>query len=188
MRVSQYDDQFYGKQHCSVTRTATKLIVVHSTEGSTALSGANTLSSQGDVSAHLCVGEGVTYRIVPEDRGSCTVQEPNPWTLNIEQAGFAAWSRKAWLKHLDTIKRTAFWTAWWQKEYGIPNKFRSVTALDAGNLRGWTTHANLAASKWSSSTHTDPGPNYPLFGKISLATLILYYRGRIRTGMKPRQA
>lgn len=187
MRVNDYSDKFF-RSRCSVTRTAQKLIVVHSTEGSTPEGGATTLSGSTDVSAHLCVGQGVTYRIVPEDRGSCTVREPNPWTLNIEQAGFAAWARWRWLKNLDTIKRTAFWIAWWQKKYGLPNRFRSTTALNAGKTKGWTTHGALAASKWSSSTHTDPGTNYPLFGKVSLSALILYYRGRIRVGMKPRKA
>jgi hypothetical protein len=107
------------------------------------------------------------------------VQEPNDWTLNIEQAGFAAWSRRAWLKRLNTVKRAAFWTAWWCKKYDIPRRYRSTKALNNGKRRGWTTHAALAASKWSSSTHTDPGPNYPLFGKVSFNALLLYYRARI---------
>src|SRR6266498_3876681 len=45
-----------------------------------------------------------------------------------------------------------------------------------------------AASKWSSSTHTDPGPNYPLFGKVSFNALLLYYRARIAAGLKPMEA
>src|SRR6266508_1878210 len=111
VKTYEYDDRYFRKQHCAVSQTAIKLIVLHSTEGPTAEGGAITLSSSSDVSAHLCVGEGVTYRIVPEWLGSCTVQEPNDWTLNIEQVGFAAWSRKKWLQHLNTIKRAAFWTA-----------------------------------------------------------------------------
>jgi len=188
VKVSEHDDRYFGKQHCAVSQTVIRLVVIHSTEGSSPESGAATLSSQSDVSAHLCVGEGVTYRIVPEWLGSCTVQEPNDWTLNIEQAGFAAWSRRAWLKRLNTVKRAAFWTAWWCKKYDIPRRYRSSKALDNGKRRGWTTHAALAASKWSSSTHTDPGPNYPLFGKVSFNALLLYYRARIAAGLKPMEA
>lgn len=187
MKIHEYSDRFFGKQHCAVSQTAIKLVVIHSTEGSTAEGGAATLCGE-NVSAHLCVGEGQTFRIVPEHLGSCTVQEPNAWTLNIEQAGFAYWSRKMWLRHIDTIRRTAFWIAWWQKKYGIPNRFRSTTALNNGKLQGWTTHGALAASKWSSSTHTDPGSNYPLFGRLSLSALILIYRAQIKLrGLRPRK-
>ena len=188
MKTYEYDDRYFRKQHCAVSQTAIKLVVLHSTEGPTAEGGAITLSSSSDVSAHLCVGEGVTYRIVPEWLGSCTVQEPNDWTLNIEQVGFAAWSRKKWLQHFNTIKRAAFWTAWWCKKHKLPRRFRNAKALDAGKITGYTTHAQLSLSKWSSSTHTDPGPNYPLFGKVSFRALLLYYRGRIAAGLKPRQA
>jgi hypothetical protein len=188
VKIYEYDDRYFRKQHCAVSQTAIKLVVLHSTEGPTAEGGAITLSGSSDVSAHLCAGEGVTYRIVPEWLGSCTVQEPNDWTLNIEQVGFAAWSRKKWLQHLNTIKRAAFWTAWWCKKYKLPGRFRNAKALDAGTIRGYTTHAQLSLSKWSSSTHTDPGPNYPLFGKVSFRALLLYYRGRIAAGLKPRRA
>jgi hypothetical protein len=82
----------------------------------------------------------------------------------------------------------AFWTAWWCKKYKLPGRFRNAKALDAGKIRGYTTHAQLSLSKWSSSTHTDPGPNYPLFGKVSFRALLVYYRGRIAAGLKPRQA
>jgi hypothetical protein len=67
-------------------------------------------------------------------------------------------------------------------------RYRSTKALDNGKRRGWTTHAALAASKWSSSTHTDPGPNYPLFGKVSFNALLFYYRARIAAGLKPMEA
>ena len=180
MRVNEYSDRFFDKYQCAVSQTAIKLVVIHSTEGSTAEGGAATLSSQSDVSAHLCVGQGVTYRIVPEHLGSCTVREANPWTLNIEQAGFAAWSRKAWLRRFDTVKRAAFWTAHWQLKYNILKRYRSTKALNAGKTHGWTTHAALARSKWSSSTHTDPGPNYPLFGRVSFSALLLAYRVALR--------
>src|SRR6266508_5012108 len=90
VKIYEYDDRYFGKQHCAVSQTAIKLVVLHSTEGPSAEGGAITLSSRSDVSAHLCVGEGVTYRIVPEWLGSCTVQEPNDWTLNIEQVGRAS--------------------------------------------------------------------------------------------------
>jgi hypothetical protein len=188
VKTYEYDDRYFRQQHCAVSQTAIKLVVLHSTEGPTAEGGAITLSSSSDVSAHLCVGKGVTYRIVPEWLGSCTVQEPNDWTLNIEQVGFAAWSRKKWLQHLNTIKRAAFWTAWWCKKHKLPRRFRNAKALDAGEIRGYTTHAQLSLSKWSSSTHTDPGPNYPLFGNVSFRALLLYYRGRIAAGLKPKQA
>jgi len=186
MRVNEFSDKYFGKQKCAVSQTAIKLIVIHSTEGSTPEGGANTLSTRSDVSAHLCVGQGATYRIVPEHLGACTVREANPWTLNIEQAGFAYWSRRAWLKRVNTIKRAAFWTAWWCKKYKIPRRYRSTKALNAGKLHGWTTHAALARSKWSSSTHTDPGPNYPLFGRVSFAGLLTAYYASIRLRKRPK--
>lgn len=189
MRTTEFSDQFYNKQNCGgQPRRATDItcIVLHSTEGPTALGGAQTLTTRPDATVEIVVDDDHTYRICPELKIPCGVKDVNTWTLHIEQAGYAHWSKKAWLRRVKTIQRAAFWTAYWQTKYDIPNKFLTTQDIDSGARRGWTTHNNLSLSQVSSSTHSDPGPHWP-------RSRFLAYVGFYKLSMKlfrtrPREA
>lgn len=186
MQVNEYSDQFWNKQNCGgQARAATDItcIVIHSTEGLTALGGAQTLTSRPDATVQIVVDDDHTFRICPELKVPCGVMDVNSWTLHIEQAGFARWTKKTWLHRAKTIQRAAFWTAYWQWKYDIPNTYLSTQDINSGARRGWTTHNNLSLSKVSASTHTDPGPHYPI---ARFVTYVGFYKLSLRLFRKPR--
>ena len=164
MKTNEYSDEFRNRQECDGgfrdMRDVT-CIVLHSTQGPTARGGALTLTSRPDASVQIVLDNEECYRIVADNVVPCGVRDVNSWTLHIEQAGFAEWSKGEWMKHRRTIQRAAFWTALWERRYRIPHRFLTTADLDAGRRRGWTTHNELSQSDISSSTHWDPGPRWP---------------------------
>ncbi len=189
MKITEYSDRYYRKQVADGgPRTAGQigLIVIHDTEGSTAEGGARTLTTREDASAHLCVDDRATFRLVPELVIAWGTKGYNTPCLHIEQAGFARWSSREWLRHFATIRRSAYWAAVWTARYKIPARFRTTADLNAGRIRGITTHQNVSLSKLSDSTHTDPGPNYPLVGQRSFFALLRFYRAGLKLRILPR--
>jgi N-acetylmuramoyl-L-alanine amidase-like protein len=189
VQVHEYSDKYLNKQKCGGGPRDGKptCIVLHSTEGPTAEGGAKTLTTRPDASAHIVVGDTETFRIVPSPKYACGVKDVNDWTLHIEQAGFAKWKKREWLTHIGTIRRAAFWTAVWMKQYGIPAHFLTTQDLNDGKRRGFTYHRFLSLSDVSSSTHWDPGYHYPM---VTFMALLTYYRLRRKLfgGPKPQEA
>lgn len=183
MLTNEYSDSFYNKQKCSGgSRTPSEIscVVIHDTEGTTASGGAHTLTTRTDASTQLVCDDSVTYRIVPELTVPCGVRDVNSWTLHIEQAGIASWSERTWRTKVKTIQRAAFWTAFWMKKFDIPAHFLTTPEINAGKRKGYTSHNNLSLSSVSSSTHTDPGPNYPW---ALFRNLLAFYRLGFRLGL-----
>jgi len=149
-------------------RSYIRSVVIHCTEGHSD-EGAAGYFHQGGTSAHPA---GSTQLVVDDDSCyRCLRDLTIPWGapplnshgVHIEQAGFSAWTRDEWLQHRGTIRRAAFHAARWCKAYGIPRVW-----LDADNLhakgesaRGLTSHNNVSLA-FRQSTHTDPGPHYPV--------------------------
>ncbi len=183
MRLYEFSTDFEGLAVNGGPRPASDIttVVIHSTEGTTAAGGAHTLTTRTDASSHLVLDDDTTYRLL----GDLTVAYTQKWNqhaLAIEQAGMSAWSLKTWLSHLQTIRRAAYWTAYWCHRYSIPVRWLSVADLNAGRIHGVTSHNNVSLSNLSDSTHTDPGPNYPYAGsKTSFMYLSKLYLGRFRT-------
>lgn len=176
MQTNEYSDAFFNKQKCSGgSRTPSEItcVVIHDTEGTTASGGAYTLTTRTDASTQLVCDDSTTFRIVPELTVPCGVRDVNSWTLHIEQAGIASWSEKTWRTKVKTIQRAAFWTAFWMKKFNIPAHFLTTLEINAGKRKGYTSHNNLSQSSVSSSTHTDPGPNYPW---ALFRNLLAFYR------------
>jgi N-acetyl-anhydromuramyl-L-alanine amidase AmpD len=185
MKLNQYSEKYFGKTNShSGPRlpSAIDLVVIHDTEGTTAEGGAYTLTHRPDASTHVCVDDNNTFRVLPDTIIAWCVKSYNTHTIHVEQAGLAGWSEKGWLEKVRTIRRAAYWTAYWMHRYNIPFRFRSVADLNAGRVRGYTSHNNLSLSNISDSTHTDPGPNYPW---RTLNAGITYYLGRAKARTLP---
>lgn len=182
MRLSDFSSRYFGKAVNGGKRPASDIttIVIHDTEGPTAEGGARTLTTRTDASAHLVVDDDNTFRLLADDVVAWT-QRWNQHALAIEQAGYARWSLRTWLSHLMTIRRAAYWSAYWCSLYKIPVRWRSTEDLNAGQTHGLTSHNNVSRSTLSDSTHTDPGPNYPIRGKTSYMALVKVYRARFAT-------
>lgn len=155
----------YTAAHTSGVRSlnAIRWIVIHSTEGNTAQGAASWFANEASQgSAHLCVDEKECYRTLTDDKIAWAAPGANTEGLHIEIAGFAAWSRTAWLtpKNRKKLKRAAFKCAQWSIEHSIPIEFRDAADLKK-ELRGITTHHQVSQA-FRLSHHWDPGPHYPM--------------------------
>jgi hypothetical protein len=172
----------YPAYHHSGERSqaAIRYVVLHSTEGPTALGAAEFFTRPGSGgSANLVVDDHVCYRCLNDTVIPWGAPPLNTHGFHIEQAGFAAWTRAEWLTHTPTIVRAAYKAAIRCRLYRIPARVLDVAALerdfgdipagDAGGvpahpgpLRGGiVTHATISQA-YRQSDHTDPGPGYPL--------------------------
>lgn len=81
------------------------------------------------------------------------------WTLGIEQAGYAAFSRQQWINSgaLNTSKPLV--EALIAAGHGAA-RWLSPADLKVPGVRGVTSHNNMRIA-FGGTTHTDPGDNYP---------------------------
>lgn len=96
---------------------------------------------------------------VPYERAAWTLRNGNHRSENIEQVGWAAWTREEWLAHPGTLDHTARWLADRSKARGIPLVKLSPADVAAGKP-GVIGHVDYTLGT-GDGTHTDPGPNYP---------------------------
>jgi hypothetical protein len=139
-----------------------RLIVLHSTEGSTAKGAASWFANPASAgSTQLVVDDRECYRTLPDDVVPYGAPGANEDGLHIEMAGFAKWTRAQWLEREDTIRRAAAFAADWSNTYGIP-----LVYVDAAGLKrkesGVTTHWQVTKGLNGGVGHVDPGPNFPL--------------------------
>ena len=157
---------FKASRH-SGTRPADSIrwIVLHDTEGGTAWSVARFFAdprepNQGGPSgsAHLVVDDEACYRCLSNEQVPWAAPGANQKGFHIEQVGYAKWSLIVWKKHLKTLQRAAYKTAFHCHKFGIPPRFVAADALKQG-FPGVTTHAEC--TKAFGGDHTDPGPLWP---------------------------
>lgn len=156
--VGKYTAYHYsGRRNLSQIRN----VVIHCTEGPTALSAAlwfENPASSG--SANLVVDDNHCFRTLDDGMIPWAAPPLNTAGLHIELAGFASWTRSEWKLHDRTLRRAAYKTALRCKAYGIPVKFVTAKGLWL-RKKGITTHAEVTKA-FRKSDHTDPGKNFPM--------------------------
>jgi hypothetical protein len=95
---------------------------------------------------------------VPYDRSAWTLLNGNPISENIEQCGWAAWTREEWLSRPLLLDATARWLAERSNARGIPLVHLTLDEVRA-RKPGVLGHCDYTRAV--EGTHTDPGPNYP---------------------------
>lgn len=95
------------------------------------------------------------------DYGSAawTLRSGNAISDNIEQCGWARWTRAEWLSRPKLLDATARWLAERSRARGIPLVKLSGLDVKAGKS-GVIGHVDWTVGMKDGS-HTDPGPNYP---------------------------
>jgi N-acetyl-anhydromuramyl-L-alanine amidase AmpD len=147
------------------------VIVIHSAEvpevSSSAEGVANYFASGNVVaSTHCTTDENSIVQSVPIDRICYGTGEggANAFTIQTEQAGYAAQTRDEWL---DVFSRATITnTAVFCKEVIVRRPKIRPVFLDANALRngvrwGITSHGEIHAAWPQGDGRTDPGPNYP---------------------------
>lgn len=151
------------------------LIVLHTTEGSNVPHSIQDLVGLGNffntpsvqASSHVANdGDGHDARYVADEDKAWTCANANPFTLNIEQIGFAKTTRDEWYKlYSHQLANTARWIAYWGAKYNIPLR-RGVAPAGYLIRKGVASHKQLGIS---GGGHWDPGPSYPMKYVILMA-------------------
>lgn len=147
-------------------RSDITLLVIHSTEGDSAIGAASWWQdARSGGSAHL-VGDGDhLYRALRDNQVAWGVADVNTEALHYEIAAYASWKYTFWMtpKARRRWHQCAYRLARWSIQYDVPLNFRTVSELNnMSRLTGVTVHGNLSRSRHSSSTHTDPGRGFPI--------------------------
>ena len=156
-------DGRYRASRTSGTRPVSdiKWVVVHSTEGGSALSVAQMFHRQdARASTHLVVDQFDCYRMLADTDVPWGAPGANRNGYHIEICGFAQWSRVVWLAHDPTLRRGAYKAAQRCVRYGIPARWVGPLGLWLGR-KGLTTHADVTKWQKTYGGHTDPGANFP---------------------------
>lgn len=157
-----FSREFHGKCRCKQGHAKVHLVTYHGTQGATARSGAVTLTTRTDGSAHEVHDAKEGFKLAADDEILCHVRGANTGNYGIEDATFATWTRKLWFLHKRTLQWSAFRIARALRRNGIPCRFiglqEAQLAGGVESLRGWTYHCILSATTWCTSTHSDPAP------------------------------
>jgi len=151
------------------------MVVIHTTEGSNVPNSISDLEGlagwfdnpASQASSHVGNdGDGNDSRMVPDEEKAWTCSGANPFTLNIEQIGFASTTRNDWYtKYPHQLANTARWIAYWSIKFGIPVR-RGVAPFGVLVRSGVASHKQLGLS---GGGHWDPGPAYPMRYVLLLA-------------------
>jgi hypothetical protein len=144
------------------------LIVIHDMEspekGDTAENVARYFQNiNRPASAHYCIDVDSIVQCVPDNRVAYHAPGANRVGIGLEHAGYASQTAADWTDSYskamlgNSIKLSADLC----RKYGIRAQFLSAANLVAGNMNGITTHAEVSKA-FHLSTHTDPGPNFPI--------------------------
>lgn len=113
------------------------------------------------------------HGFVPYDRAAWTLRNGNPISENIEQCGWARWTRAEWLARPQLLDATARWLADRSKARGIPLRRLSHAEVRA-RVPGVIMHDDYSKATGDGS-HWDCGPGYPW--DVVLAKAVAYRDG-----------
>ncbi len=119
-------------------------------------------STAPQASAHYCIDSNSIVQCVKDSDVAWHAPGANHNGLGFEHAGRAAQTPTDWSDDYSTkcLKLSAELVAQKCTEYGIPAVWLRVPDLLAGR-RGITGHVQVSQA-FKRSTHTDPGPNFPV--------------------------
>lgn len=94
--------------------------------------------------------------------------EGNTRGISYEITGVNGWTREQWMANVAWDKLAAVIARDCAK-YGIPVRLLTVDEMQTFNssTKGFVTH-NLCRLAWGDTTHTDPGPNFPMDHLLAL--------------------
>jgi hypothetical protein len=172
------DTRFHAK-HYSGKRPLDQIwwVVIHCTEGGTALAAARWFEnpqSQGLRTCVLTTRFATAPSMTMKSRGCSWFQLQRISSSRLAMLG----TRLVWSKtHRLTIQRAAFKTAHRCKLYKIPVQFCTAAMLKS-KIQGITTH--MECTKAFGGNHTDPGAHWPRAYFMSLVRRYYKQMGNVR--------
>lgn len=136
-------------------------IVIHSTEGETAEGAASWFANPASAgSAHMVLSDDVCFITLPETLVPWAAPPWNTRGYHVEIAGFAAWTAKEWEAHEKRIINAAEKVAYRCHRYQVNPIWLDEFQVHRED-HGITSH-RIIDEVFHQSTHTDPGPNFPV--------------------------
>lgn len=148
-----------------------RLIVIHCME---AVEAATTAEGVADwfagkrgpapqTSAHYCVDSDSVICCVHSDRVAWHAPGANREGIGVELAGFVRQTQQEWLDAYSAsmLRLAAKLVRALNRRHGIPLAYVDEWSLGSPGATGVTTHRDVSRA-YHKSTHTDPGPNFPM--------------------------
>ncbi len=165
-----------ARHYTPAHRTACDLVVLHSMESAELQRTAENVaswfagSSAPKASAHYCVDADSVIQCVHDEDIAWAAPGANARGLQVELAGRAAQTAEQWADDYSAamLSRAIELVELLCRRWSIPARHVGVDGLVLGH-RGITTHAEVSRV-FKRSTHTDPGPGFPLewfVGRVS---------------------
>lgn len=159
-----YADIYDGPPRSYIDQRMTKRwIVIHSTQNDASAEGeAGYAKRRTDgISSHYYIDGDSIVQSLDTDLGAHHVGSSigNRGGISYELTGFAAWSRARWLSSIAWPQLVAA-VARDCAEHGVEPRELTVGQIQDG-VGGIMTH-NQARLAWGHTTHTDPGPGFPM--------------------------
>src|SRR5690554_145970 len=158
-----YRDIYDGPPRSHGGRTAKRWITIHCTQNTASAAAEASYAKRrtDSVSSHYYVDETAIVQSLDTDLRAHHVGSRigNDGGIAYEITGLTGWSRKRWLSSVAWGKLGAA-IARDCAAHGIPVRLCTVADLRAG--RGGIMTHDQARQAWGGTTHTDPGPDFPL--------------------------
>src|SRR5690554_2760769 len=158
-----YRDIYDGPPRSHGGRTAKRWITIHCTQNTASAAAEASYAKRrtDSVSSHYYVDETAIVQSLDTDLRAHHVGSRigNDGGIAYEITGLINWSRKRWLSSVAWGKLGAA-IARDCAAHGIPVRLCTVADLRAG--RGGIMTHDQARQAWGGTTHTDPGPDFPL--------------------------
>jgi putative peptidoglycan binding protein/N-acetylmuramoyl-L-alanine amidase-like protein len=146
-----------------------RLIVLHTAEGARTIEslGAYFADPSAEVSSHAGIDDKAGTIGVYVKRGdkAWTAANANPYAVQAELCGFAAWSTAEWDGHPAMLENAAAWVAEEAAAFGIPI-LRLSAAQAQGGAAGVCQHVDLGSA---GGGHSDCGDGFPMDRVLSMA-------------------
>jgi hypothetical protein len=164
-------DRFVQAVSHGGTMTRPTLVVIHDAETPLAAGYANSIAvnwfgKAAQTSAHFMVDPAETIRMLSDNVVSYAVgPKANGFTLNIEQAGYAKFTRAQWATPAGMRQHTNVGALVRElcQAHAIPTRWASDQQIRdaARGIPGGVCYHDDIHRVLGGTTHTDPGPGYP---------------------------
>jgi hypothetical protein len=146
-----------------------RLIVLHTAEGATTIEslGAFFANPASGVSSHTGIDDtpNTVGEYVRRDGKAWTAADANPYSVQTELCGFAAWDNATWQTHGAMLANCAAWIAEEAAHFKIPIVGLTAAQAQSGTA-GVCQHNDLGAM---GGGHWDCGPGFPMAQVLDMA-------------------
>lgn len=170
--TGQYPDIAYDGPPASYNSTSypKRYVAIHNTSNDATAEGEASYAKRrtDGTSSHYYVDNDSIVQSLHTDYGAnhAGSQTGNRYAIAYEITGVNGWTRQQWMDRV-AWPLLARQIARDCRQHSIPAQLLTVAEMRDGTSRGLVTH-DLMRQAWGGTTHTDPGPNFPMDHLLAL--------------------